>query len=95
MPSLAFHAVPAQRATWKYFVHRCRMEGTAKAVLTGLTGTKDGLGSEWRYALTLVGSVLREIVAGNFRRAAAICAGFTITVFAYGRGRLARAMAKR
>ncbi len=87
------HAVPAQRATWKYFVYRCRMEGTAKAVLTGLTGTKDGLGSERRYVLTLVGSVMRQIVAGNFRRAAAICAGFMITVFSYGCARLARARA--
>jgi hypothetical protein len=42
------HAVPTQRTTWKYFVHRCPVEGTAKAVLTCLAGSKDGLGAEGR-----------------------------------------------
>src|SRR5262249_21384986 len=45
------HSVSAQRMTWGYFVRRCRMEGKAKAVLTGLAGTRDGLGSERRYVI--------------------------------------------
>ena len=89
------HVVPAQRTTWHYFVRRCRMEGTAKAVLTGLTGSRDGLGSERRYLLTLARSVLRCMMTGKIRRAAAICAGLAITASAYGRARLARAMARR
>jgi len=86
------HIVPAQRATWRYFVHRCRMEGTAKAVLTGLTGSRDGLGSERRYVLTLARSILRYICTGKLGRAMAICAGLSITTSAYGRAVLARAM---
>jgi glucosyl-dolichyl phosphate glucuronosyltransferase len=87
------HVVPAQRSTWRYFVRRCRMEGTAKAVLTGLAGAKDGLGSERRYVLTLAGSSLREIITGNFGHAFAIYVGLIITIVAYAQARLTRAMA--
>jgi hypothetical protein len=83
------HVGTRQRTTWRYFVRRCRMKGTAKAVLTGPTGTRDGLGSERRYTRTLVVSILRHIVSGNLTRVATIFAGLTITA-AYGRGRLAR-----
>jgi glycosyltransferase involved in cell wall biosynthesis len=88
------HVVPAQRTTWRYFVHRCRMEGTAKAVLTGLTGSRDGLGSERRYVLTLARSVLRYVCTGKLGRAMAICAGLAMTTNAYGRARLARVIAR-
>jgi GT2 family glycosyltransferase len=88
------HVVTAERATWKYFLHRCRMEGNSKAVLTGLAGAKDGLGSERRYVLTLARSVLRYICTRKLGRAMAICAGLAITTSAYGRARLARAMAR-
>jgi hypothetical protein len=47
------HVGTRQRTTRRYFIRRCRMEGTAKAILTGLTGTQDGLGSERRYTRTL------------------------------------------
>jgi len=91
------HFVPAQRMTWRYFVRRCRMEGTAKAVLTGLAGSRDGLGSERRYVLTLLRAVLRDTVSsltgerGAARRAAAMAAGLGITAWAYAsmRARLA------
>jgi cellulose synthase/poly-beta-1,6-N-acetylglucosamine synthase-like glycosyltransferase len=88
------HVVPAQRTTWRYFVRRCRIEGTAKAVLTGLMGSRDGLGSERRYVLTLARSVFHYICTGKTGRAAAICAGLAITTSAYGRARMARAMAR-
>jgi glycosyltransferase involved in cell wall biosynthesis len=94
------HAVSPQRMTWRYFARRCRMEGTAKAVLAGLTGTKDGLHSERRYVLTLARAVLREVgssfggQSGGAGRAAAICGGLAITAFAYLQTRLARAMAR-
>jgi glucosyl-dolichyl phosphate glucuronosyltransferase len=84
------HVGTRQRTTWRYFVRRCRMEGTAKAVLTGLTGTQDGLGSERRYTPTLAVSIMRHIVSGHLTRAATIFAGLTITAAAHGRGRLAR-----
>lgn len=89
------HVVPPQRTTWRYFVRRCGMEGTAKAVMTGLTGTRDGLRSERRYTFFLVGAVWRYLLKGEFRRAAAVCAGFSITVAAYARARLARAMVRQ
>ncbi|WP_256806142.1 MULTISPECIES: glycosyltransferase family 2 protein [unclassified Bradyrhizobium] len=89
------HAVPAQRTTWKYFVHRCLVEGTAKAVLTGLAGSKDGLGAEGRYVRDVlpraVASDLRAAMRGKVgaaRRAGAIVAGFALTAFAYATTRL-------
>jgi glucosyl-dolichyl phosphate glucuronosyltransferase len=94
------HAVPAERATWRYFARRCRVEGAAKAVLTGLTGTPDGLESERLY----VRSVLPRAVARELRRATrgqldglghalTIVAGLLITAWAYAaeRARLVRA----
>jgi glucosyl-dolichyl phosphate glucuronosyltransferase len=93
------HAVPAQRTTWKYFVHRCLIEGTAKAVLTNLAGSKDGLGAEKRYVREVltraVVSDLRAALSGKVgaaRRAGAIMAGFALTAFAYATTRLGGAV---
>jgi glucosyl-dolichyl phosphate glucuronosyltransferase len=91
------HAVPAQRTTWKYFVHRCLVEGAAKAALTALAGSA-GLGTEGRY----VREVLPRAVARNLKaalrgeagaasRAAAIIAGLTLTTFSYVMTRFANA----
>jgi hypothetical protein len=84
------HAVPAQRTTWKYFVHRCLVEGAAKAVLTDLAGSKDGLGAEGRYVReVLTRAVASDLSAamrgkvGAARRAGAIIAGFALTAFAF------------
>lgn len=95
--ALVRHTVPAQRATWKYFVHRCLIEGTAKAVLTELAGVGSGLGAEGRYVRdVLPRAVMRELGAavrgnaGAARRAAAIVAGFALTAFAYVTTRVSR-----
>ncbi|HEX6391147.1 MAG TPA: glycosyltransferase family 2 protein, partial [Solirubrobacteraceae bacterium] len=70
------HVVAPQRTTWAYFVRRCRLEGAAKAVLTGLTGTDAGLASERRYLRSVLPrAVVRELAAGRVRRAGAIVAG--------------------
>jgi hypothetical protein len=82
------HVVTKQRTTWRYFMRRCRMEGTAKAVLTDLTGTRDGLGSERRYVFGLAHAALRDIATGNIRRAAAICAGLVTTTITYAAVRI-------
>lgn len=89
------HAVPAQRTTWKYFVNRCLVEGTAKAALTALAGSKDGLESEGRYIREVlpraVAADLRAAMRGKSgaaRRAGAVVAGFALTAFAYAATRL-------
>jgi glucosyl-dolichyl phosphate glucuronosyltransferase len=89
------HCVPAQRTTWRYFVQRCLVEGTAKAVLTRLTGRVAGLGAESRYvrdvlpralALSLLAAIRGE--AGALGRSGALVAGLALTAFAYARTRL-------
>ncbi|GKQ49664.1 glycosyltransferase family 2 protein [Bradyrhizobium sp. Ce-3] len=89
------HVVPPQRATWTYFVQRCLIEGTAKAVLRNLAGAGDGLKSEQRYVREVlpraVASELGAAMRGKFdaaRRAGAIVAGFSLTAFAYTTTRL-------
>ncbi len=89
------HSVPASRTTWEYFVHRCRMEGTSKAVIGDLIGSKDGLSSERRYVVTLASSVLGYVVRGQFRRAMAVCLGLAITTVAYVKTKRARDRVQR
>jgi glucosyl-dolichyl phosphate glucuronosyltransferase len=93
------HAVPPQRATWRYFVRRCVVEGTAKALLSSITGSEDGLRSERTYARSILPrALLRELGRGvrgqpdGFARAAAIVAGLTITAAAYLRTRCSLAV---
>ncbi len=88
------HAVPALRTTWKYFVHRCLVEGAAKAALTGLAGSS-GLRAEsryvWRVLPSAVASALKSALRGQdgaAARAGAIVAGLALTAFAYARIRL-------
>ncbi|GAB1715084.1 MAG: glycosyl transferase family 2 [Nitrobacter sp.] len=89
------HAVPVQRMTWSYFVHRCLIEGNAKAVLAGLAGSREGLGAEGRYVReVLPRAVIKNLTAamrgrtGAARQAGAIIAGLALTAFAYARTRL-------
>ena len=90
------HSVPPQRGTWRYFVRRCVVEGTAKAVLSGIAGTQDGLSSERSYVRSVLPrAVLRDLASAargrpdGLARASAITAGLAITAAAYGRGRWA------
>ncbi len=91
------HRVPPERATWSYFVRRCRIEGKAKAVIAELEGASTGLESERAYAFSVLPrAVARELARagrGSFDglgRAAAIVAGLLITGFEYGRTKLVR-----
>ncbi len=84
------HFVPASRATFAYFIRRCRLEGAAKAILTGMTGKQSGLASERQY----VRRILPHAVVSNLRRglggeptglarAAVILVGLLVTTAAY------------
>ncbi len=84
------HSVPPQRASWRYFMRRCVVEGTAKAMLAHVAGADDGLRTERRYVRSVLPrAVLRDLAAGlrgrpdRLARAAAILAGLTITTGAY------------
>jgi GT2 family glycosyltransferase len=92
------HLVPAERQTWRYFRSRCWAEGRSKALVARQVGSDDALSSEWSYTLkTLPIGIVRgfsDLLRGDPMgpvRAAAIAAGFLITVAGYLRGRLARA----
>lgn len=95
-PALVYHHVPVNRARWHYFRTRCYTEGLAKALVTNLVGTQDGLSSEWHYTLqTLPNGVLKGISStmrtGDFSglgQAFAITAGLALTTVGYLFGRL-------
>lgn len=85
------HRVPASRATWRYFISRCRFEGRSKARLTRVVGTQDGLSSERTYTMhTLPGGVMHGLAEAIFKhdpsglgRSGAIIAGLASTVQGY------------
>ena len=89
------HTVTATRQSWSYFVKRCRLEARAKAVISTLIGTQEGLASERTYVVrTLPLGVLRGVLdaargdRSGLHRAVAIVAGFAITAGEYGRLRM-------
>lgn len=94
--AMVYHHVPLNRARWHYFRQRCYTEGLAKALITNLVGTQDGLASEWSYTLqTLPKGVQNGLVStlrtGNIAgmgRAFAITAGLALTTYGYLLGRL-------
>ena len=84
------HHVPPQRATWRYFMRRCVVEGTSKALLAHVSGADEGLRTERRYVRSVLPrAVLRDLASGlrgrseGFARAAAIVTGLAITSGAY------------
>jgi glycosyltransferase involved in cell wall biosynthesis len=86
------HAVPPGRGSWRYFVRRCVVEGTAKGLLSRIVGGDEGLSSERAYVRSVLPRALRRELAAAARgrlqglaRASAITAGLTITAAAYGR----------
>ena len=90
------HAVPPERANWRYYSSRCWAEGLSKALVAGEVGADDALASERTYTLRTLprgitcglGDALHGDSAGLLR-AAAIIGGFLVTAAGYLRGRLA------
>jgi GT2 family glycosyltransferase len=92
------HHVPADRATWRYYLSRCHAEGISKAEVARLAGRDRGLASERTYASrTLPSGVRHELRCALRRRrtaplarAAAIVVGLGATVAGYGVGMATR-----
>ena len=91
------HAVPADRLRWSYFVRRCVVEGSSKALLRDLAGPGDGLRSERAYTRSVLPrAVVRELIRGlrgqpgGFAQAGGIVAGFGLTAGSFARTRLLR-----
>lgn len=93
-----YHHVPEARGEWRYFRRRCYTEGLAKAQISQLVGSHDGLSSEWTYTLrTLPQGVARGLLESirerqprGLARAGAIMAGLMLTTAGYLKGRLSR-----
>jgi GT2 family glycosyltransferase len=87
------HAVPADRATWRYFRARCFAEGQSKARVAAVAGRHDGLASERAFALrtlpAAVGRGLADAAHGDragLTRAGAVVAGLALTTAGYVAG---------
>lgn len=92
-----WHRVPAERASWRYFVRRCRAEGRSKAGVAERTGPDVATASERTYvARTLPAAVARNVVRtahldrDGVTGAASIVAGTALVGVEYLRGRRAR-----
>lgn len=85
------HRVPASRARWGYFRSRCYTEGSAKALLAQLVGSRAGLATERAYTLQTLPSGAVRALADSIRRgdpsgplrAGAIAAGLALTAAGY------------
>jgi glycosyltransferase involved in cell wall biosynthesis len=65
--AVVYHYVDQSRATWRYFLGRCRAEGCSKARVSRLSGTSAALSSERSYVThTIMRAVRRELI-GVFR----------------------------
>jgi GT2 family glycosyltransferase len=83
------HHVPAERASWRYFLRRCYAEGLSKAYLSRLVGTGTSLASERRY-------VSHALVAAAGRRRCCLASSARPGVMgSAGRGRSGAARAWR
>jgi glycosyltransferase involved in cell wall biosynthesis/GT2 family glycosyltransferase len=89
------HAVPGDRARFRYFRSRCAAEGRSKAVLARLVGAESGLASERVYVRQTLPAGIRRGLGealrgdlGGAARAGAIALGLLFTSAGYARGRV-------
>lgn len=60
--AVVYHHIDQSRATWRYFLSRCRAEGCSKARVSRLSGASSALSSERSYfAHAISGAVRREL----------------------------------
>ena len=62
--AVVYHHVDHSRATWRYFLGRCRAEGYSKARVSRLSGASAALSSERSYVThTITRAVRSELIA--------------------------------
>jgi hypothetical protein len=95
------HWVPAERATFAYFLRRCLEEGQGKAAIAVLDGAANGTSSERSYTARVLPAAvsrgLREAVSGDRSgalRSGAIIAGFGMAVAGFAVGCLSAAASR-
>jgi GT2 family glycosyltransferase len=98
--AVVHHFVPAQRASFRYFVRRCYAEGMSKAVVSAMAGHDAGLASERTYVGKALPAGLRREMAALVhgpRRLAALgrAASIVIGVLAASVGFLRASAATR
>jgi glycosyltransferase involved in cell wall biosynthesis len=84
------HRVPAGRATFRYLMSRCFLQGWGKAAMAHMDGFGESTSSERNYALRIlpagVARGLKDALRGDIwglGRSGAIIAAFTVTVAGY------------
>jgi GT2 family glycosyltransferase len=90
-----WHSVPPHRANWRYFRTRCYAEGRAKAALTGVSGSAEGLSSELAYSVRVLPRGVARCIGGALggdgaaaKQSLAIVAGLSITLGGYASGKI-------
>jgi hypothetical protein len=94
--AIVYHRVTSDRATFRYFLTRCWIEGKGKAALAELAGTSRALASERAYLLQVIpegiAGGLRDTVGkrsmGGLKRSGALAAGVGLTSISYFANRL-------
>jgi len=65
--AVVYHHVDQSRATWRYFLGRCRAEGCSKARVSRLSGASAALSSERSYVAHTISRAVRRELSGIFR----------------------------
>jgi len=65
--AVVYHHIDQSRATWRYFLGRCRAEGCSKARVTRLSGVSAALSSERSYVTHTIIRAMRRELSGVFR----------------------------
>jgi polysaccharide pyruvyl transferase WcaK-like protein len=93
---ITVHRVPLDRATPRFFLRRCLLEGSGKAALAALNGTGDSTSAERRYTRSVlprgIARGLRDTLRGDMSgllRSMAIATGFGFAVAGFVAGRAA------
>jgi cellulose synthase/poly-beta-1,6-N-acetylglucosamine synthase-like glycosyltransferase len=84
------HRVPAGRATFRYLMSRCFLQGWGKAAMAHMDGFEQSTSAERNYALRILPAGIARGLADTLRgdvsglgRSGAIAAAFTVTVAGY------------